>query len=176
LNRQSDIGRPIQIQGTSYDGKPHWLHPAYLVLEKENLIVTQTFAGCEVTSHNGPWASPYHTRGHYWTDRWYNVIRLEPPAGTPPPELWRDSKRAFYCNIATPAQFDGASVHYVDLQLDVLAFADPRGPLRYEVRDEDEFEEARARFRYPESLVTSARQAVLDLVALIEARAFPFSP
>jgi protein associated with RNAse G/E len=170
-----EVGQPVRIRGTSYDGRPHWLHAAYLVLQKDEIIVTQTFAGLEVATRNGPWASPYHTRGHYWTDRWYNVIRLDPPPRATLPELWQGSRRAFYCNVATPAEFDGETIHYVDLQLDVLAFIAPDGSMRYEVRDEDEFEEAQARFGYPEPLVRSAWDAVAELVALIEARAFPFS-
>ncbi|HXH22213.1 MAG TPA: DUF402 domain-containing protein [Dehalococcoidia bacterium] len=160
------IGRTIQIRGTSYAGDPHWFHPAFLVMERNGLIVTQTFAGTEVATRTGPWASPYHARGHYWADRWYNVIRLDHPRG--------GGLRGYYCNIATPAEFDGENLHYCDLQLDVFVDAH-EGGLSADVRDEDEFEEARVRFGYPESLVRNARLAVEELLALVEARAFPFA-
>jgi len=164
----TQMGRPIQIRGTSYDGEPHWLHAPYLVLERGALLVTQAFAGTEVTTQTGAtWASPYNTRGHYWTDRWYNVIRLERPAGK--------GLFGFYCNVATPAQFDGENLHYCDLQLDVRVYVEEAG-WRCEILDEDEFLEARQRLRYPDSLVRAARHAVDELLRFVESRHFPFNP
>ncbi len=161
------IGRPVEIRGTSYDGEPHWLHRAYLVLQRDGLIVTQTFAGAEVQTTRGPWASPYDTRGHYWNDRWYNVIRLNRPRG--------GGLYGFYCNVATPAEFDGENLHYQDLQLDVRVYAEDGG-WRTELVDEDEFEEARERFGYSPLVVENARAAVAELRRLIDGREFPFSP
>jgi protein associated with RNAse G/E len=170
----ADIGRPIQIRGTSYDGAPHWLHQAYLVLERSGLIVTQTFAGTEVTTRNGPWTSQFDTRGHYWTNRWYNVIRLESARGGDSSTRPGRSLQGFYCNVATPAEFDGENLHYADLQLDVRVFVVENGGLRCEVWDDDEFEEARQRLKYPDSLVSAARAAVSELIRMVESRQFPF--
>ena len=159
------IGRRVHINGTSYDGHPHWSHDAYLVFERNGIVVTQTFAGTEVQTTRGPWASPFDTRGHYWPDRWYNVIRLDRPRGR--------GLYGFYCNVATPAEFDGENLHYCDLQLDVRAYFEG-GRLRYDIVDEDEFEEARTRLRYPDALVASARGAVEELRRLIEKTEAPF--
>lgn len=160
------IGRPIRIRGTSYDGEPHWAHQAYLVIERGDILITQTFAGIEVQTTRGPWTSPFDTRGHYWPGRWYNVIRLDNPRG--------GGLYGFYCNVATPAEFDGDYLHYADLQLDVRAYPED-GRLRYEILDEDEFEEARRRLRYPEFLVGEARDAVAEIIRLMEERSFPFN-
>lgn len=135
-------------------------------MERRGLVVTQTFAGTQVETHAGTWMSPFHTRGHYWNDRWYNVTRLEAPRG--------GGLQGFYCNIATPAEFDGQHLHYCDLQLDVRAFWED-GRLRYEVWDEDEFDEARVALKYSGQLVRDARAAVDELVRRIEAREFPFN-
>jgi protein associated with RNAse G/E len=160
------IGRAVQICGTDYDGSPHWLHRAYLVHQRGGLVVTQTFAGAEVITHSGTWISPFDARGHYWADRWYNVIRLDRPRG--------QGLYGYYCNVATPAEFDGENLHYSDLQIDVRVYVEEGGGWRVEVVDEDEFEEARRRYAYPESLVQAAHGAVGELRRLIEARAFPF--
>jgi hypothetical protein len=93
------------------------------------------------------------------------VIRLETPG---------QGLYGYYCNVATPLHFDGETVRYVDLQLDVRVFADGAGALEYRVVDEDEFEAARERYGYEDGLVTSARRAVDELVRMIEAREFPF--
>jgi protein associated with RNAse G/E len=159
----AEVGRVIQIRGDSYDGLLHWHHQAYLLQDRDGFVLTQTPNGTPVETHRGPWISPFETHGHYWSDRWYNIIRLDNEQGL----------NGFYCNIATPARFDGETLRYADLQLDVRAFYED-GRLRYEVWDEDEFEEARVRLNYDDALVRDARAAVDELVRLIEAREFPF--
>jgi len=162
-----NIGRPIQVRVTNYDGSPHRAHPAYLVLEKDGLIVTQTFAGLEIETPRGNWVDPWDTRGYFWPDRYFTVVRLDNPHGK--------GLYGFYCDIATPPEFDGANLHYVDLQIDVRVYAEPGGALRYEVKDEDEFEDAVLKYGYSASLVRDAWAAVEDLRRLIEGRAFPFN-
>jgi protein associated with RNAse G/E len=117
-----------------------------------------------VQTEAGPWTSPFDTRGHYWTQRWYNAIRLVEPG---------HGLNGWYCNIAMPARFDGAVLSYVDLQLDVRAFARD-GELVFEVWDEDEFEAARQRYGFDAALVSKCRKAFAELIALIEAKSFPF--
>jgi protein associated with RNAse G/E len=157
--------RQITVRATNFDGTPHWEHPAWLVRADGGFVQTQTPANTAVRTEGDGYVSPYDTLGHYWTDRWFNVIRLETPG---------EGLFGYYCNIATPLEFDGATVHYVDLQLDVRVFADAAGALNYRIVDEDEFEEARERYAYAKELVERCHAAVDELVGLIEAREFPF--
>ena len=154
----------ITIRATNYDGSPHWSHPALLIQQSESLWVTRTSSGLEIATERGAWNSPFDTRGHYWPDRWFNVIRLDQPGV---------GLTGFYCNIATPAQFDGETLRYVDLQLDVRVFV-TEADWTYTVLDADEFEVARQRYRYTEDLVVRCRRAVDEVIGLIEARTFPF--
>jgi protein associated with RNAse G/E len=156
--------RSIRVRASNYDGTPHWEHPALLVSESDDLLVTQTVSGLEIATERGPWNSPYNTRGHNWPHRWFNVIRLEEPGR---------GLAGFYCNIATPVEFDGESLRYVDLQLDVRVFVS-EAEWTYTVLDADEFEEARRRYAYPDDLVVRCRQAVDAVINLVEARQFPF--
>ena len=158
------VPRPIRIEATNYDGSPHWSHAAELIEHSDGLLLTRTRSGCAVKTERGIWNSPYDTVGHYWPDRWFNVIRLHTNGG----EL-----NGFYCNIASPATFDGAALHYVDLQLDVRVFVSG-GDWTYTVLDADEFEEARQRYRYPADFIVRCRQAVEECIALIEDQEFPF--
>ena len=188
-----DTGRPINIRGTNFDGTAHWFHRAYLLLERDGLLITQTFAGTMVETERGPWESGFHTRGHYWADRWYNVIRLENPrdeaSAAPIPEAFaglgdasgghtgqteaESSLFGYYCNVATPVLFDGENLRYADLQLDVIVRPQD-GRLIYEVRDEDEFDAAVKRYAYTPALIDSARAAVEEIVVLVKAGRFPF--
>ena len=62
-----------------------------------------------------------------------------------------------YCDISTPAQWDGDGlVRLVDLDLDVVR---RRNTGVVELLDEDEFADHRVRFGYPDDLVASAYAA-----------------
>lgn len=160
--------REITVRATNFDGSLHWEHPAWLKRADDGFVMTQTYAGLVVkaTAHeSGEFVSPYNTNAHYWADRWFNVIRLELPG---------QGLYGYYCNIATPLQFDGATVHYVDLQLDVLVRAEADGSLTHTLADEDEFEAAREHYPYAEELVLRCYGAVDEVVRMLEAREFPF--
>jgi protein associated with RNAse G/E len=117
-----------------------------------------------VQTEAGLYVSPFDTHGHYWPDRWFNVIRLEEPGR---------GLVGFYCNIATPVEFDGETLRYVDLQLDVRVFVEAAA-WRHEVWDEDEFEAARQRYGYDDDLVARCRRAVDEIIERMTAREFPF--
>jgi uncharacterized protein (DUF952 family)/protein associated with RNAse G/E len=155
----------IKVVGTNYDGQPHWQHAAWLVRHEEGHIVTMTQADLEIETETGIFISPFNTRGHYWTDRWFNVIRLELP---------EEGLFGFYCNIATPVEYDGKTARYADLQLDVRVYAEDDGSFTCEVCDEDEFEIARERYQYPDDLVERCRAAIAQIMAAVEAREYPF--
>jgi hypothetical protein len=159
-------GGLVTVRATTFAGADHWVHPATLVQAGEGLVVTGTSAGLDIRRGNGrTFTSPYDTNGHYWPDRWFNVIRLELPG---------KGLFGYYCNIATPVQFDGTTVGYVDLQLDVIARVTDEGGLSYWLADEDEFEEARDRYGYDDALISRCYAAVEEVSRLIEGRAFPF--
>ena len=76
----------------------------------------------------------------------------------------------YYCNIAEPAQIAGATLSFVDLDLDLIR----RSGKEWEVLDEDELEANALRFGYPEALVLRARAELEGLRARVRSRGFPF--
>ncbi|MEX0785637.1 MAG: DUF402 domain-containing protein [Dehalococcoidia bacterium] len=156
------IGRPIHVRSTKYDGSPHWAFDSFVVMEQGSLLMTQEFAGYEYRTWKGPWISPYDSRNYFWTDRWYNVIRCDLPRG--------GGLHSWYCNVTTPAEFDGENLHYVDLDLDVRVFPDGDP----ELLDEDEFLENSARMGYPPEVVDRARRAVDEILELVHIGGEPF--
>ena len=52
----------------------------------------------------------------FWTDRWYNVWQIDRTEGV-----------LFYANVAMPCQFDGSVLRWVDLDIDIVCYAD--GPI-----------------------------------------------
>ena len=156
------IGRPIHVCSTKYDGAAHWEFDSWFVLEQGPLLVTSNFAGQELQTWNGPWTTPYDTRNHFWSDRWYNVMRLERPHG--------GGLEGWYCNVTTPMLYDGEMVRYVDLDLDVRVSSQGEP----EVLDEEEFVENSRRIGYPPEVIEQARRAVDELLGLARSGQFPF--
>jgi protein associated with RNAse G/E len=109
----------------------------------------------------GTIAAGTHSLEYYWLDRWYNVFRFAQPNG---------DLRNYYCNVNVPPTFDGEILSYVDLDLDILVEPD----FSYHILDIADFEANAVTYKYPAELQSQARQAVNELVTLIEARQFPF--
>jgi protein associated with RNAse G/E len=96
-------------------------------------------------------ASGNVSKEYYWLDRWYNVFRFN---------------ERFYCNVTKPPSFDGSILTYVDLDIDVLVESD----FSYRVLDLEDFE-ARS---YPAEVQQNARNALDEVINLVESKAYPF--
>jgi uncharacterized protein len=70
-----------------------------------------------------------------------------------------------------PPKFDGQVLSYIDLDIDVLVEPD----WSFSVLDVDDFENNIKLYNYPVEIQHHARQAVIELITLIETRAFPFT-
>lgn len=156
--------RSILVQVYKYDGVLHRTWPAQLLRQDGSLIVLDARFPEEVV-HDllGTIAGGTHSLEYYWLDRWYNVFRFAQPDG---------SLRNFYCNVNVPAKFDGETLSYVDLDLDILVNPD----FSYQVLDVEDFEKNVQRYGYPAEVEASARRTVDELVDMIETRQFPFKP
>ncbi len=75
-----------------------------------------------------------------------------------------------YVDVITPAVWDGNTVRMVDLDLDVIRRSDGT----VEIDDEDEFEEHRVKFGYPDHVVDKARTETARLAIAVELRTEPF--
>jgi hypothetical protein len=77
-----------------------------------------------------------------------------------------------YCDIATPARWDGDTVHIIDLDLDVVR---RRTTGAVELRDEDEFAEHSALYGYPDDVMAAAREAADWLLGALGNGTEPFA-
>ena len=146
-----------------YDGLLHRTWPAELLRQEGSLIVLDAKFTDEVI-HDllGTIASGTHSLEYYWLDRWYNVFRFAEPDGT---------LRNYYCNVNVLPTFDGETLSYVDLDLDILVEPD----LSYRILDVEDFERNAEDYGYSVEVRANARRAVDELVRMIETRAFPFN-
>jgi uncharacterized protein len=155
-------GRVIRVESLKFDGRLHRSWPARLLRRDGPLLVLEGVFETEVR-HTllGTIAAGTLSTEFYWTDRWHSVFRFREPSG---------ALRNYYCNVNRPAEFDGEILSFVDLDIDVLVAPD----FSYTVLDEDEFEAHAAGFGYGEGLRRRVRDALGELIGLIETRSFPF--
>ena len=88
----------------------------------------------------------------FWLSRWYNVFRFENPDGT---------LRNYYLNLSMPPTFDGETIEFVDLDIDIVIWPDGRRI----VLDEDEFAENIVKYQYSTDLVEKVKNTVQTLLA-----------
>jgi protein associated with RNAse G/E len=162
-NRLTRFGRSIVVRVYKYDGLLHRTWQAELVRQESSLIVLDARFTDEII-HDllGTIAIGTHSLEYYWLDRWYNVFRFAHPDG---------KLRNYYCNVNVPPTFDGETLTYVDLDLDILVAPD----FSYQILDVEDFESNAERYGYSAEVQTNARRAVNELVRLIETREFPFN-
>ncbi len=165
MPNETTSGEPlrIEVQARKYDGRVHRRWPATVVSQAGTLLVLDAAFAEEIrhpllgTILPGTLSTEY-----YWTDRWYNVFRFCEPTG---------ALRNYYCNVNTPAIFDGHTLSFTDLDIDVLIAPD----FSFRVLDEEEFQVNSQRYGYPPELARRAHSALDELIALIESRQFPFT-
>jgi protein associated with RNAse G/E len=154
----------VEVCVMKYDGTPHRRWRARRARREDTLLVLDAVFEEEVRhSQLGVIRRGTVSIEYYWLDRWYNVFRFLEPDG---------SVRNFYCNVNMPPQFDGRTLSYVDLDMDIVVSP----ALSYEILDMDEFEVNALKYDYPLEVQDRAREALGELVSLIEAREFPFNP
>jgi len=152
----------ITVVSYKYDGSIARSWPAMIQEIKGPLIVAfGTFSNVIEHPFLGTIAAGTLSLEYFWTDRLYNVFELSEPNGR---------FRGFYCNLALPAKFDGATLSYVDLDIDIAVA--PDSSIR--ILDEDEFDENSMHLSYPADLTASVKNSLKDLEKLILERQFPF--
>lgn len=126
------------------------------------IVLDATFPEEVIHDLLGTIASGTRSLEYYWLDRWYNVFRFAQPDG---------QLRNYYCNVNVPPTFSDDVLSYVDLDLDILVDPD----LSYRILDAEDFERNIEVYGYPAEVQANARQALEELVSMIETRAFPFN-
>ncbi len=163
--------RRVRILSTKFDGSHHNDFEGWL-LQDERSTPTEPLrvfiaAGTQLRSYRGTYTANLDFTMLFWPDldRWWNLEHNHWVFRRPDGRMTTQS----YANVSLPATFDGETVRWVDLDLDVTV---RDGVI--ELVDEDEFEEHRLAMRYPDDVVDAAREAAAELLRLAEARTPPF--
>jgi protein associated with RNAse G/E len=154
--------RPFTVHSTKYDGSLHYRYQARVVREEPNLLVLYGAPGTPLDSYRGQFPAANHTLEFYWSDRRYN-LSVNWHADWQP--------RTHYINIATPATWPNGTLHFIDLDLDVIWRAATGEVI---LDDEDEFALHQVRFGYPADLIAQAWRASEEVRTMIAERTYPF--
>jgi uncharacterized protein len=166
-------GSRVRVEMTKWGDHPHWEYDA-------------TYLGSDA---HGDWlglvaGTAYSRPGHHFTMP-YDHVGLVPAAldgqrpwhmavfytdgGPEWPGLGGSPVRV-YVDMTTPPVWDGPIVRAVDLDLDVVRGFN--GTVI--VDDDDEFEEHRVRFGYPDEVTDGARASCEAVLAAVRAGAAPY--
>ena len=154
----------IRVRFTKWDGSPHWAFDLERLGSDEHGLWLWGPAGTRM--QRGA-EEPKEARRPFVKliapDRWWTALWNDGGGGS-------DGSISVYVDIITPATWDGDTVTMVDLDLDVVRRAD--GDV--EVHDEDEFEEHRVRYGYPDRIVDKARSETARLALAVTRGDEPF--
>ncbi len=154
-------GREITVNARKYDGSLGRQWTAGVVSQTVDLIVAVGRFEFDVEhSDLGLIKKGTVSFEHFWKDRWYNIFRFHRPDG---------SLRNYYCNVAMPLTVEGATLEFIDLDIDVVIWPDGS----FEVLDRDDFEKNSVHFGYPSEVLEKAEAALLELLDLAQSGKLP---
>jgi len=151
----------VRVVYRKYDGTAHRDYPARRLAEDDLGIWLGVSGGTRSVYHGRPSVEQIPFVVLVPHDAWWTGMFNPPP---------RTSE--VYCDITTPAEWDGDTVRIVDLDLDVVR---RRATGAVELRDEDEFDEHRERFGYPDDVIENARAAARWLLGALGDGTEPFA-
>ncbi|MBQ7222991.1 MAG: DUF402 domain-containing protein [Erysipelotrichaceae bacterium] len=97
---------------------------------------------------------------YFYTDKWYNVIAM-----------LRETGIYYYCNLASPALYDGEAVKYIDYDLDYKFFPDDSVLLL----DEDEYASHSEQMSYPPEIDRILKKYMQEILEREKAHLEPFN-
>jgi len=159
----SQAGRSIRVLSTKYDGSPHYDYRARIIDEAPGIIRVVADEGTPFVSYRAESEFRASMTLLFFTDRWFNVYHNHRPMG----RLGMLS----YANVGTPARLEGDTIHWIDLDLDVIVTQE-QGLI---VDDEDEFQDHLVRMSYPDDVIRRAIESKDTLLRLARDHAFPFN-
>jgi len=151
----------VRVVYTKYDGSAHRDYPAGRLSEDDLGVWVGVPRGTRSVYHGRPSVEQIPFVLLIPHNAWWTAMFNPPP---------RTSE--VYCDITTPARWEGDTVHIIDLDLDVVRRRDSG---RVELRDEDEFGEHRERFGYPDEVVAEAYAAAEKLLVALGDGTEPFA-
>ena len=147
------VGDRVQVRAYKSDGTCYRSWMATVEAVEPDRVVVVTPVGHWVEDIQGDWAAPWAIRGSDWFDRGYSLLEAYTPDGR---------LDEVYVNISSPVEIGDGQMRFTDYELDVSR--KPPHPARIE--DEDEFQEAAARYGYSKAFQQACYEVAKEAMAL----------
>lgn len=163
-----ELYRHCVIKSFKHNGHLHrtwqqnWLIPNQLLAPEHLEQAMHVLINCQTPIQEADgklWTSRVPAVSFFIPGEWFNVVALI-----------EDSGIRYYCNIASPPYLQGDVLTYIDYDLDVIRTADGE----YCVVDEDEYEQHKTTYHYPQMVEDKVRDGMSELLKRIERGEAPF--
>jgi hypothetical protein len=153
--------KQITIKALKFGDRPHYEWETTLLEKTDTYIIVLGERGRKLQ---------HHTKQKIFTvDNWTIEFFSFESWFTVSADVVDSKITQYYCNVNEPAKIDGATVTFVDLDLDYVQRSG-----EWRVVDEDEFVHNAVLFGYPDELVRTARQELFRLQERVRNKQFPF--
>ena len=143
----------LQVFKENEHGSAVWQYPGKVLKRTgTGILIEARFNKDDFDFHGFPFCKGDRFLEAYFSKQWFNIYEIY--------QGETSQRKGWYCNITYPAVIYDTEIHYRDLALDVLIFADRRHLLL----DEDEFETMSV---MPE-IKEKARKIPQELLSLFE--------
>jgi protein associated with RNAse G/E len=154
---------PLPIAVRKYDGRHRFVVETTALAVTPRLLVARGAIGRRFSTAEGTRHLTTVSLEYFPAGRWYNVLSyFDPVTG---------SLERHFCNILAPAEWDGSTLHYIDLDLDLAI--DTNGRAR--VEDLEDFRRNGRLWHYPATIRHGALAALRELRELAARGVPPFT-
>lgn len=142
-------GQTIEIQSYKHDGSLHRTWKETLVLEaNETTLIGGNNETLVIEADGSYWRTKEPAIVYFHTKKWFNIVAI-----------FKQGEIHYYCNIGSPAVWNGTALTYTDYDLDIIV--EPDG--EYHLVDQDEYEERQVQMNYPEDVKHHVDEGVQEL-------------
>lgn|GEM_PF-3761723 len=142
--------KPVAIRACKWDGAPCRTYDGYLLEDDGERLICYVPEGAPITNHKRAWTAARSGIHIYFRRQWFDFL---------------EGRAYYYLDIIQPPTFDGHTIRYIDLDLDLIVIDNG-----VQLLDEDEWQAHRLKFNYPTRVVERAWQAVAEALDWLDAR------
>ena len=152
--------KEVYIQSYKHDGSLHrtWDQGYVLESDEEHYVVV-TNKTWVIESDGRRWYTREPAICFFYTERWYNAIAMI-----------REDGIYYYCNLASPALYDGEAIKYIDYDIDYKIFTDKT----MLTLDLDEYQLHKKQMHYSNRLDFILKYELANLIEMVRERELPF--
>ena len=151
----------VYIQSYKHDKSLHrtW-DQGYVIESDEDHYVIVTNKTWVIEKDGRRWYTREPAICYFYTDRWYNVIAMIRADGI-----------YYYCNLASPALYDGEAVKYIDYDIDYKIYEDST----VITLDLDEYNNHKRSMHYPDEIDFIIKREMKKILEQVKNSEEPFN-